>query len=392
MGQINVTEANGQLGGTLNINSQVFGLCLTGVTASPYTAGTPILVTSLADVVAAGIVAATNAFAYRQLQEFYNEAPVGTQLYVMLVPATVTAATMWDKTVSTTQVKLLNFANGKIKVLFGMTDDKAVHTAGGTITITNGLNADCYTGAANAKALEVVYRAAGKPFRAVIGATSYSGTASALTDETSGTSNNKCAILLGDSQVYDATYPVSCIGLLAGKLASCNVQEKVSKVELGALSIAAAYLAGSTVEAAGGDAATIAGKGFITFTTYPTKSGYFFSGDPMMTATTDDYNILARCRVIDKAHVIALDTLTNEVDSDVPTIAGGLIDPGYATWLQNRVINAVSTNMPSSEISGVDCFIDLTQNVISNPTLNVVLKIRPKGYLTDIEVKLGFEL
>jgi hypothetical protein len=171
------------------------------------------------------------------------------------------------------------------------------------------------------------------------------------------------------------------------------VQVKVSRVKDGPLTNTTAYLKTTPLASTSNDAVTIAGKHFITWVTYPNVSGFFFSADPMLCATTDDYWFLARGRVIDKAHVIAYTTFVNEVDDDIPTIEGGKPSPGFAKWLEQQIINQISdTMLANGEISGVNCFIDPEQNVITTSTLNVVLKIRPKGYLTYINVSLGFEL
>ena len=394
MGVVNVTEANGQLGGTITTNDRVIGMVLTGATEGLYTAGTPILVTSMEDVATAGITGVGNAFANRHLQEFYNEAPVGSQLYLMLVPTTLSIANICDGTNANGAKKLLDFAGGKIKVLICTTDDKAIAAVPIVVTVTNGLNALVYTAAANMKIMEATYRAAQKPFRGIVGGSSFNGTASALTDESSGTSNNKCAILIGDTQIWDATNTSACVGILGGRIANNPVMVKISRVKDGPLTPAEIYLGGvNTIENSGGAPGVIAGKNYITFITYPTRTGYFFSGDPMCTVSTDDYSFLARCRVIDKAHVIAYDTFLDEVDDNIPTIAGGLPAPGFITWLEQQIINNINTNMTANgEISGVDCFIDPTQVVTNTNTLNVVLKVSPEAYLSDINVALGFEL
>jgi hypothetical protein len=53
MGSVNITLANGQLGGTLQTNDGIAGLVVTGVTEGAYTVGTPILITSVASANAA---------------------------------------------------------------------------------------------------------------------------------------------------------------------------------------------------------------------------------------------------------------------------------------------------------------------------------------------------
>lgn len=392
-GSVTVTETTGNLGGTVTVEDRTCGFVTTGVSESGgYTLGTTLLITSLADLATNGITETNNPFAYRNVKEFYDMAPIGSKLYLMLVASTLMIDDIADVSVSGGAKKLLDYAEGKIKVLGIMTDDKYIAANGGTITVTNQLNADVYVAATNGKAMETQYRAAQKPFRMIIGGTSYGGTPASLTDMSTGT-NNRCAILIGDTRSYDSTNCGAALGLLLGKIAANPVQVKVSRVKDGALPISAVYLKATTYENSGTAAATIAGRNYITFTKYPNVQGYFFSGDPMLSASTDDYWFLARGRVIDKAHVIAYTTFVDEIDDDIPTIAGGKPAPGFVKWLEQQIINQISNTMlANNEISGVDCFIDPAQNVVSTNTLNVVLKIRPKGYLTYINVALGFEL
>ena len=390
MGSVNITLVNGQLGTTLQTNDGVTGMVLTGQSETGgYTEGTPILVTGLDSLVSQGISEDGNAFAYRQVSEFYDEAGEGALLYLMLVPDTIRVNQMADHSNANGAKKLLDFAQGKIKLLGIMTDDVAVAAAAGSpITVTNSLNADVYTAATNMALTGSDYFSAQKPFRAIIGGTSYSGTASGLTDITAGTTNNRTAILIGDTQ-SDA---YACLGLLLGRLASVPVMRKVSRVRTGAMSNTAAYLGTTSLETSAGTQSVIASKGFITWWTYPNVSGYFFSGDDTFSAVTDDYHFLARGRVIDKVHVLAYTTFVQEVDDEVPVNSDGTLDAGFCKWLSQQIINQVDNTMTANrEISSVDCFIDPTQNILSTNQLNVVVKITPVGYASDIEITLGFE-
>ena len=389
MGSVNITLANGQLGATLQTNDGITGMIMTGVTeVSGYTAGTPILVSSLSDVTTAGITVANNPFAIKQVQEFYNQAGSGAQLYLMLVPPTMTVAQMADNTNPGGVKKLLDYAAGKIKVVGLISDDVAITAAGGTITYANGMNAAVYTAANNMAVTAAAYFTAQKPFRAVIGGTSYRNVAADLTDEATGTTNNRTAILIGDT----VSGKGACVGMLLGVISSIPVQRKISRVRSGALTNTAAYVGSTAIEAADANVDVIAGRGFITFTTYPNVSGYFFSGDPMCTATTDDYGMLARGRVIDKAHILAYTTFVQEVDDEVPVNADGTLDAGFCKWLSQQIVNQVNNTMTANkEISSVSCFIDPGQNILSTSQLNVVLKIVPVGYATEIEISLGFD-
>jgi hypothetical protein len=389
MGNVNISLANGQLGATLQTNDGITGMVLTGVTdVEGYVAGTPILVTSLADVAVAGISATDNAFAMRQLKEFYNQAGTGAQLYLMLVPPTMTVAQMADHLNDAGVTKLLDYAGGKIKVLGLLSDDDAVVTAGGTVTTTHGMNDAVYTAASNMAGTTDAYFRAQKPFRAIIGGTSYTSVAANLTDQTAGTTNNRTAILIGDTVSSKA----ACLGLLLGVISSVPVQRKVSRVRTGALRTNTAYVGIYTAESASSNVDVIADKGYITFTTYPNVSGYFFSGDPMCATTTDDYAMLARGRVVDKAHVLAYATFVQEVDDEVPVNTDGTLDAGFCKWLSQQIVNQVNNTMTANkEISSVSCFIDPSQNILSTNVLNVTLRIVPVGYATEIKINLGFD-
>ncbi len=390
MGSVNITLANGQLGGRIQTHDGIMGLVLTGFSETGgYIIGTPILVTSMTDVAHAGITVGNNPFAIKQLKEFYAQAGAGAQLYLMLTSTSITLNQMADINNANGAKKLLDYAAGKIKVLGLLSDDANIASHGGTITISNGLNHDVYTGASNMQVMADSYFNAEKPFRAIIGGSSYTGVAADLTDETSGTTNNRTAILIGDS-VSGAS---ACVGLLLGLISSIPVQRKISRVRTGALTNTAAYVGTTTISAAGAGAlGVIAEKGFITFTTYPNVSGFYFTGDPMLTATTDDYSMLARGRVIDKAHILAYTTFVQEVDDEVPVNSDGTLDAGFCKWLSRQIINQINNTMTANkEISAVDCFIDPAQNILSTSQLNVVLKITPVGYASDIEISLGFE-
>jgi len=388
MGNVNITLANGQLGATLQTSDGVAGIVLTGETESGgYTLGTPILLTSLSDLGTQGISQTGNGFAYRQVKEYYDEAGTGAQLYLMLVPATMKVNQIADKTNTSGAVKLLDFANGKIKLLGITTDDASVYTSTPPVT-TQGINADVYTAATNMASMASDYFEGERPFRSVIGGTSYNGNATLLTDMTAGTTNNRTAIFIGDTQ----SGPNACIGLVLGRLAAIPVQRKISRVKTGPLSNAVAYLSTNQVEWVSSDLPYMVQRGFITWWTFPNVSGYYFSGDDTCSALTDDYHFLARGRIIDKAHVLAYQTFVQEVDDEVPVNADGTLDAGFCTWLSKQIENQINNNMTANrEISSMQCLIDPSQNILSTNQLNVLLKIVPVGYATNIDISLGFD-
>ena len=386
MGSVTVNLANGQLGGTLQTNDGVCGLVMTGATEGDYTVGDCILVTGLDSLAAAGITAAGNAFAYRQIKEFYDQAGAGAQLYLLLVANTMAVDAMCDHTNANGAKKLLQFAGGKIKLLGIIPDDFTIDD----FTVTNGINGSVYDAVNNMHVLAGDFFDMEHPFRCLIAGSCYNGVPADLNDMTDGTNMNRVAIVIGDT-VSSATAP-GAVGLALGRLASVPVQRKLSRVKDGPLTNTEAYLSTTALEDAAGAEATIAGKGFITWKTYPNLSGYFWSGDPMCTANADDYHMLARGRVIDKAHILAYSVFVQEVDDEVPVNADGTIDAGFAKWLQQQIVNTINTTMVANkEVSSVSCFIDPAQDIVTTSILNVVLKIRPVAYASDIVISLGFE-
>ena len=392
-GGVRITLNNGGLGGTLQTNDGIAGLVITGVSeGGGYTLGSTILLTGMTSVATAGITVGNNPYAYRHLTEFYNEAGDGAQLYFMMVADTQTIAMICDKTNADGAIKLVRYGAGAIKVIGCITDDVAVNGVT-EITITNGINADCYTAAANLKSMLNDFAAAQQPLRGLIGATSYNGIPGDLVDETDGTSNNRVGFVIGDTQVYDATYTSAAIGLALGTKASLPVQRKISRVANGQLSNINCFLATVPLITGNNDVAVISGRGFITFTTYAGKAGFYWEGDPMLTATTDDYKSLTNGCVIDKAQIVTYATYINEVDDEIPlnTDGSGTMVSTYIAFLQQLIIDAINSNMTvNKNISGVSCFIDPAQNVVEQGGVNIVLTITPVGYDTNIVVNLGF--
>ncbi len=390
MGTVNLTLANGRLGSTLQTDDGVAGMVLTGVSvAGSYDVETPILIKSLEGLAEYGIDNSNNPFAYRQVADFYTEAGAGASLYLMLARASTSLPDMVEEHNPEGATKLLSFARGKIKLLGVMSDDNAhALVTATTVDTTNSINADVYEAAQKMEILARKYFESQQPFRAVIGGTSYNGHPASLIDLTGGTNNNRTAILIGDTK----SGAEAGLGLLLGRMATVPVMRKVSRVRTGALSNTAAYLGSSALDSVHNDIAEIAGKGYITFITYPNVSGYFFSGDDTCSAFTDDYHFIARGRVIDKVHTLAYATFVQEVDDEVPVNADGTLDSGFCKWLSQQIENQINNSMTvNREISSVICMIDPVQNILSTNQLNVILRIVPVGYATNIEISLGFD-
>ncbi len=184
---------------------------------------------------------------------------------------------------------------------------------------------------------------------------------------------------------------VGAVGLALGRKAAIPVQRKISRVKDGELPTLTGYLTdGNPLSDYSAALGTINDKGFIIFRTFPTKAGYYFNGDGTCAPATDDLNLAPRVRVIDKALIITYNTYVEEIEDEISVTAAGKLDPAKIAELQAKINNAVLLNMVDN-ISAFSSYIDPSQNILSSPTLNIVLRITPVGYLTNIIVSLGFK-
>lgn len=378
---VNILLQNGQLGGLIQFAEGVAGLICTGVAVSGKIGiGDPRLVFKLQDAIDIGITTADNPFAYKHVKEFYDEAGEGAELYLMLAPDTMEQTEMLDVSNTSGVVKLFDYAQGRIRLL-GSAFKAPV---GYTLDVSAGLDADVFTAITKAQALGEAYASQVKPFRAVLDGNSYSGVAANLTDLKTLTANRVAVNMAGT----DNTKKTS-VGLLLGRLAKISVQRKLSRVKDGAINATAMYI-GDTLAEAVSAAANIHDKGYIVPRVFPSGlSGYYYSGDHTCAPDTDDYCFLARGRVIDKAHILTYGTLVQELDDDVEINPDGTLSIGLIKYLEKKVENQIAENM-AGEISSVDCVINPNQNILSTNKLVAAVQIIGKGYMTTIEVPLGF--
>lgn len=379
---VRIDYKNGNLSGVIRYASGVAGLIGTGAAVSGKIGiGDPRLIFNLNEAIALGIDQTNNPVAYRHVKEFYDEAGDGAELYVMLVPNTMSQALMHDNTDLTGARKLLSFAQGRIRI-YGSFYTPA---SGYTPITTSGLDAEVFTAVNNGQVLATAFATAQTPVRGLVEGRLFTGSAAALTDLLT-MSNNRMGIVVA-STLNDGT---ASIGLALGRLAKIPVQRKLARVKDGPLNIAAAYVGATTVEAST-QLGLMHDKGYIVARTFPGLSGYFFSDDVMATKATDDYRFMARGRTIDKAAVLAYVTYIEELHDEIIINPDGTLDAGQVKFLESKIEKIINNSMTANrEISGVTCSIDPAQNVTVTNQTKVVLKLRSVAYNSDIVVELGF--
>ncbi|WP_346236152.1 DUF2586 family protein [Niabella insulamsoli] len=382
---------NGNLRQTVPSPDGVGGIVCTGVAvAGKFNLATAYSIRRFEDLETLGITADNNPEIFKIVSEFYTEAAINVELWIMGLADTVKLSDMADQAQEYGK-KLINAANGRLRwIAFSRKP-----AAGYTPTITDGLDGDVYTAMTNAQALcEWATNTKYAPLFAIIEGAGFSGTAADLEAINTGT-DNRVAVLIGDT-VADSDK--AAVGLVCGRIAANPVQRNIGRVKDGTIAAAALYIGALTVDAS--DFESIHDKGFITFRTIVGRSGYYFSDDNLATVVSDDYNHITARRTVDKAYRLAYDTMINELLDEVPVNADYTLQDGFIKTWQGNILSAISQQMTANgELSadlqngdrGVQVIIDPNQNVASSGKIMVRVRVRPFGYARYIDVYLGFQ-
>jgi hypothetical protein len=392
---IKINFENGALGSISPSADGVAGLSVTAVAVTGgFQLNTGYVLRRLDDLVALGVTSAVNdgnAFLYRHVKEFYAEAGDGAELWVMGFANTVPQSGMVNKEAAASAKGLIQAAGGRICVL-GVAFKPAT---GYTPSTQNGVDDDLFTALQNAQALAVwAAESLYAPLSVLLEARHYNGTATALANLTERT-YNRVGVLLGDTVSGSNG---AAIGLLLGRIARIPVQRHIGRVRDGALNTLTAYLKDRPAEQA--DVETVHDRGYITFRTFTGKTGYFFADDSLATAVADDYRSLARRRTVDKAYRLAYQTLIEFLNEEIPVTESGELVPAMVKSWASEVESAIISGMTSegnlgvdpsdAQDTGVQCFIDYAQPVVSTGRIEITLRVKPYGYAKYIDVKLGF--
>lgn len=396
---VKIEFANGALGATEPMEDGVAGLVATGVAvASKFALNTPYLISRVGDLANLGITAEAsdaNATIYKAVKEFYDEAPEGTKLWILAAADTEGQDDLVDKTKANNAKKLIEAANGSIRILFVAVKDPASYTP----VTTTGIDGVTRTAITNAQALaEWATETMFAPLFVILEGRHYTGTAATLaSNPINEGDNNRVCVVIGDT-VTGSTG--AAVGLVAGRCARIPVQRSIARVRTGSINAAMMYI--DSVAAELGDALMVSDAGFICPRTFVGKGGYFWSDDKLATAPSDDYALIPRRRVIDKAYRIAYQTLVNEISEEVPVTDEGKISAPVVKSIQTAVESAIINSMTSygnlgndpsdANDMGVECYINPDQNVVATSRLEVSVRVKPHGYTKYIDVTLGFKV
>ena len=393
--RVKINFANGSLGSVVPSADCVAGLLASAVAVSDtFVLGNAYLLHKPADLANLGVTATNNAFLYKHIQEFYDEAGEGAELWIMGVPNTVKPSEIADKDNALVPYakNLIQIANGRLRFLGIAYEPAANYEA----TITEGLDTDVWAAALKAQALaEWATNSLYAPLFVILAGRAFDDANIPNLKDLTTFNYNRVGILIGDTVSESES---ASVGLLMGRIAAIPVQRHIGRVRDGTLKILHAYVGDKDPSVSNVEA--IHDKGYITFRTFTGKSGYFFTDDCLATAVADDYRSIARRRTIDKAFRIIYQTMLENVNDEIPITDEGYLVPSMVKSWESEIISAIATQMTSagelgndpsnSDDLGVKVYIDPEQRVASTSKINVVAKIKPYGYAKYIDVELGF--
>ncbi|BFM42677.1 hypothetical protein CFS9_13180 [Flavobacterium sp. CFS9] len=389
---VNISFENGNIG---TVATSPDGICVivsSAVANGSFALGKAYTVYSLEEAETLGIIptVAGNYELHKTIKEFYAEAGNGSELWLYGVAKTKTL----DELVTVSR-EVLTASNRRIRFVVL----KYAPSVAETVT-TGGLRQGFPATLAAAQAIAEEFTVEKtQPVVFIIEAYNFTGVVADLVGFTD-TTFNRVAVLIGDTEKRTGITASkgAAVGVLAGRIASNQVHINVGRVRDGALKPLEFYIVDTPVEQANIDA--IYDKGFITPTTHTGKSGYFFVDDMLATEVSDDYHFLTRRRVIDKAYVLANQALTDFILDTVPLTNEGKIQAAYAKALEAEVERVIVQQMTSKgELSadvtiandtGVECIIDVTNNIAQDSTIKGRIRVRPHGYGRFLQFTIGF--
>lgn len=339
------------------------------------------IVYSLQEAVTKGYTETEEPFLYNLIRNFYQELGGNQKLWVLGVDAEMKMANMVDSTEMEGLVKLLNAAAGEVNLVAIARKPIDGYTGG-----SNFMDADVQAAVLASLSLCQNQQEKNQPIRLFI----EGRVANVLLENNykpKTASNNFASVVLGnivfgegDNKSYIPT-----VSIALARACKYPAHIKLGSGQNGALAVDQIYIGNTRLEERT-DMETLHEAGYLTFQKRAGIAGYYFGVDNM--CSNDDFNILARGRIIDKAQRVVAAAYAPYIEDFIRVNADGTINSTNAKHLEDVLSTSILANM-GEQISDVDVIIDPEQDIINSSNLQVQVKVLPLGYLTWITVTLG---
>ena len=386
--RIKINFLEGQLG-TVGASPDGLVALIIGAMAvsNTFELGKSYSITKPSDLKELGVTKENNPALAEAVTDFYIEAGEGTDLVVVGVDASKKMVELCANEDGGLVRKVIERHSGALRAIFVSTP------AGDSEQATEGLSPDTLATLQPAQELaEWATTSLYAPLFIVVDGRGYTGE---NLKDLGQAKYNRVGVLVGSKTAEDKG---SCIGVLAGRIASKPVHRNIGRVADGALKGEAFYLGGKRIEEKQSAVTALYEKRYVTIRRYVGRTGYFFADDNLATTLTDDYAQISNRRVIDKAYRIAYNTLLDKMLDEIELNEDGTMQaPILKSWeseLEAEINKSMTANseLSSSEGSGCKVFIDPKQNVVSSSKIAISLKVRPHGYARYLDVNLGFQV
>ena len=386
--RIKINFLEGQLG-TVGASPDGLVALIIGAMAvsNTFELGKSYSITKPSDLKELGVTKENNPALAEAVTDFYQEAGEGTDLVVVGVDASKKMVELCANEDGGLVRKVIERHSGALRAIFVSTP------AGDSEQATEGLSPDTLATLQPAQELaEWATTSLYAPLFIVVDGRGYTGE---NLKDLGQAKYNRVGVLVGSKTAEDKG---SCIGVLAGRIASKPVHRNIGRVADGALKGEAFYLGGKRIEEKQSAVTALYEKRYVTIRRYVGRTGYFFADDNLATALTDDYAQISNRRVIDKAYRIAYNTLLDKMLDEIELNEDGTMQaPILKSWeseLEAEINKSMTANseLSSSEGSGCKVFINPKQNVVSTSKIAISLKVRPHGYARYLDVNLGFQV
>ncbi|MDJ1494158.1 DUF2586 family protein [Cytophagaceae bacterium DM2B3-1] len=399
---VTITKLNGGLGGTVTSKDGV-SLLVISVDSTAYALGSSSYTgIQLSDFESQGFTKAkdlsNNVLVWEHIKDFYTLAPAGTELHVLVIPATTTFTQLFT-VANANYLALQTYLTSKkslIKLLGVALNPSAAETAP-----TAGISADLIAAIPLAQAFADNEFAKFRPIDMLLEGRKFTAaTMSAATDLRTKLSPNisvmisrdgaRQAELVASGHTGSANY--AAVGFALGRLAGISVQVNIGRRKDGAIGWTNAHLSAGqqVVLLSDADLDALSDKGYLFVTQDTGQEGFFFNDDPTCAALDNDYCYITRNRVINKAARIArqvyVQELLDEVSVDKDT---GELSALTIKTFEDAIKTAIEDQMIEiGEADAIDVYINPDQNVLANSTIEILIQIQPKGYARFLNVKL----
>jgi hypothetical protein len=398
---VTIQKLNGGIGGTV-LSKDGVSLLVISLDSTAYAlVGTSFVGIQLSDFEALGFTQAkdltNNVLAWEHIKDFYVKAPAGTELHVLVVPATTTLTQLFT-VANANYVALQTYLTSKkslIKLLGVALNPSAAETAP-----TAGISADAIAAIPLAQAFADNEFSKFRPIDIIIEGRKFTAASMAAAENLRTKTATNVSVMISRDGVRQAALVAAghtgsanyaAVGFALGRLAGIGVQVNIGRRKDGPTGWGNAVLSGAqqVVLLTDADLDTLSDKGYLFVTQDTGQEGFYFNDDPTCAPLDNDYCYITRNRVINKAARIARQVYVNELLDEISVDpSNGQLSPLTIKTFEDAIKTQIEDLMIPVEADAVTVFIDPVQNVLATSSITILVQVQPKGYARFINVKL----